>query len=89
MNLTITQTNQRKTNPFLEVLRNRNFRLLWIGEAISVLGDHFYLHRCPAVVRPASDGRCTRDGRGPGFGSCPARFAHAHRRRTVRPFPAA
>lgn len=50
MNLTITQTNERKTNPFLEILRIRNFRLLWIGEAISVLGDHFYIIALPWLV---------------------------------------
>jgi hypothetical protein len=50
MNLTITQTNERKTNPFLEILRIRNFRLLWIGEAISVLGDHFYIVALPWLV---------------------------------------
>ena len=47
MNLTVTQINERKPNPLLEVLRNRNFRLLWIGEAISVLGDHFYIVALP------------------------------------------
>ena len=50
MNLTITQTNEGKANPFLKVLRNRNFRLLWIGEAISVLGDHFYIVALPWLV---------------------------------------
>jgi Na+/melibiose symporter-like transporter len=50
MNLTSTQTNQRQTNQFLEVFRNRNFRLLWIGEAISVFGDHFYIVALPWLV---------------------------------------
>lgn len=50
MNLTITQTNELKTNLFLGVLRNRNFSLLWIGEAISVLGDHFYIVALPWLV---------------------------------------
>ena len=50
MNLTITQTNERKSNPLLEILRNRNFRLLWIGEAVSVLGDHFYIVALPWLV---------------------------------------
>lgn len=27
----------------INILRNRNFRLLWIGEAISLLGDQFYM----------------------------------------------
>jgi hypothetical protein len=50
MNLTISQTNERKTNPFIEILRIRNFRLLWIGEAISVFGDHFYIVALPWLV---------------------------------------
>lgn len=29
------------------VLQNRNFRLLWIGEGISLLGDQFYLIALP------------------------------------------
>ncbi len=32
------------------VLRIRNFRLLWIGEAISLLGDQFYLIARPWLV---------------------------------------
>ena len=32
------------------VLRNRNFRLLWIGEGISLLGDQFYLIALPWLV---------------------------------------
>jgi len=32
------------------VLRNRNFRLLWIGESISLLGDQFYLIALPWLV---------------------------------------
>jgi MFS family permease len=31
-------------------LRNRNFRLLWGGEAISLLGDQFYLIALPWLV---------------------------------------
>jgi hypothetical protein len=31
------------------ILRIRNFRLLWIGEGISLLGDQFYLLRCPGL----------------------------------------
>ena len=38
---TMTQTNENKVSPFGEVLGNRNFRLLWIGEGVSVLSDHF------------------------------------------------
>src|SRR5512143_1369252 len=34
----------------LDVLRLRNFRLLWIGEGISLLGDQFYLIALPWLV---------------------------------------
>ncbi len=33
-----------------EVFRNRGFRLLWTGEAISLLGDQFYLIALPWLV---------------------------------------
>ena len=46
---TMTQTETR-TSPFREVLGNPNFRLLWIGEGISVLGDHFYMIALPWLV---------------------------------------
>lgn len=36
--------------PPMHVLRNRNFRLLWIGEGISLLGDQFYLIALPWLV---------------------------------------
>src|SRR5512139_2139502 len=32
------------------VLQNRNFRMLWIGEGISLLGDQFYLIALPWLV---------------------------------------
>jgi MFS family permease len=32
------------------VLRNRNFRLLWFGEGISLLGDQFYMIALPWLV---------------------------------------
>lgn len=38
-----------KTSP-ASVLRIRNFRLLWIGEGISLLGDQFYLIALPWLV---------------------------------------
>jgi len=40
----------RKSYRFLDVLRNRNFRLLWMGEGISLLGDQFYLIALPWLV---------------------------------------
>jgi MFS family permease len=39
-------TNASPTN----VLRNRNFRMLWIGEGISLLGDQFYMIALPWLV---------------------------------------
>jgi hypothetical protein len=33
-----------------EILRNRNFRLLWTGEGISLIGDQFYLIALPWLV---------------------------------------
>ena len=48
---TRTQTNEsKKTSLFGEVLDNRDFRLLWIGEGVSVLGDHFYMIALPWLV---------------------------------------
>src|SRR5512134_1993896 len=47
---TMTQAAEIKTSPFKEVWGNRNFRLLWIGEAVSVLGDHFYMIALPWLV---------------------------------------
>jgi MFS family permease len=41
---------ESKTSPVREVLGNRNFRLLWIGEGVSVLGDHFYMIALPWLV---------------------------------------
>lgn len=41
---------ETKTNPFREVIGNYNFRLLWVGEGISVLGDHFYMIALPWLV---------------------------------------
>ena len=40
---------QRGASP-LGLLRNHNFRLLWGGEAISLLGDQFYLIALPWLV---------------------------------------
>lgn len=45
-----TETQTSKTSPFREVLGNGHFRLLWIGEGVSVLGDHFYMIALPWLV---------------------------------------
>jgi MFS family permease len=34
----------------LAVLKSRNFRLLWLGEAVSMLGDQFYMIALPWLV---------------------------------------
>jgi MFS family permease len=48
-----TKTNQLSQEPkgrMFDLLRLRNFRLLWIGEAISLIGDQFYLIALPWLV---------------------------------------
>ncbi len=37
-------------NNISEVLQNKNFRLLWAGQAISLLGDQFYLIALPWLI---------------------------------------
>src|SRR5579885_2606021 len=37
-------------SPLLGVLRRGNFRLLWIGQGISLLGDQFYMIALPWLV---------------------------------------
>lgn len=49
--MTDTLSLKEKNNTLpMPVLRNRNFRLLWIGEGISLLGDQFYLIALPWLV---------------------------------------
>ena len=56
---TRTQTNESKrTSLFGEVLDNRDFRLLWIGEGVSVLGDHFYMITTQTLPQPEASLRC-------------------------------
>jgi len=43
-------TFEQTPSPMKRVLGNRNFRLLWIGEGISLLGDQFYLIALPWLV---------------------------------------
>ena len=33
-----------------EIFQNRNFRLLWAGEGVSLIGDQFYLIALPWLV---------------------------------------
>jgi MFS family permease len=46
----LDQESETSTSVPTNVLRNRNFRLLWIGEGISLLGDQFYLIALPWLV---------------------------------------
>ena len=41
---------KKSTSPFRHLLANRDFRLLWIGEAISLLGDQFHMIALPWLV---------------------------------------
>lgn len=50
MNTSIQVSEPGESNPYKEVLGNRNFRLLWIGEGVSILGDHFYMIALPWLV---------------------------------------
>jgi hypothetical protein len=49
-NQEIERNMNRRGASALGLLRNRNFRLLWVGEAISLLGDQFYLIALPWLV---------------------------------------
>ena len=47
----IRPTSEKKSaSPFRHLLANRDFRLLWIGEAISLLGDQFHMIALPWLV---------------------------------------
>jgi MFS family permease len=43
-------TSSKPRNPMLDVLGKRNFRLLWIGQGTSLLGDQFALIALPWLV---------------------------------------
>ena len=44
----------KTTHPFARALSNRNFRLLWVGGSVSVLGSQFSLIALPwLVLQPA------------------------------------
>lgn len=47
---TSKSSNERGIHGMLEMLKERNFRLLWIGETISLLGDQFTLIALPWLV---------------------------------------
>lgn len=45
-----TEKIQESENSFRAILRLRNFRLIWLGEGISMLGDQFYMIALPWLV---------------------------------------
>lgn len=47
--LSLDKNAETKVSP-INVLKIRNFRLLWIGEGISLLGDQFYMIALPWLV---------------------------------------
>jgi MFS family permease len=47
--LSLDTKHETKVSP-INVLKIRNFRLLWIGEGISLLGDQFYMIALPWLV---------------------------------------
>ena len=49
-------------SPSKSVLGLRNFRLLWLGEGISVLGDQFYMIALPWLVLQLTDGDALATG---------------------------
>jgi MFS family permease len=48
--MTTVLTSSKPRNPMLDVLGQRNFRLLWIGQGTSLLGDQFALIALPWLV---------------------------------------
>ena len=45
-------TSSKPRNPMLDVIGQRNFRLLWIGQGTSLLGDQFALIAPLAILVP-------------------------------------
>ncbi len=60
--MTEPRNQQEKTSSPLAVLRGRDFRLLWIGEGISVLGDQFYMIALPWLVLQLTNGNALATG---------------------------
>lgn len=45
-----TEVPEKTASPMKEIFGNRDFRLLWLGEAISLLGDQFHMIALPWLV---------------------------------------
>jgi hypothetical protein len=50
METSIPSTQIKARNPMAAVMASRNFRLLWMGQGTSLLGDQFYLIAMPWLV---------------------------------------
>jgi hypothetical protein len=50
MDTTLSSTQIKTRNPMAAVMASRNFRLLWMGQGTSLLGDQFYLIAMPWLV---------------------------------------
>jgi MFS family permease len=50
MNAELTSVQLKTRNPVAALMASRNFRLLWIGQGTSLLGDQFYLIAMPWLV---------------------------------------
>lgn len=48
--MTAAITSSKPRNPLLDVLGQCNFRLLWIGQGTSLLGDQFAMIALPWLV---------------------------------------
>jgi hypothetical protein len=50
MESTVVSSRIKTRNPMAAVMASRNFRLLWLGQGTSLLGDQFYLIAMPWLV---------------------------------------
>ncbi|HVP21623.1 MAG TPA: hypothetical protein VMS73_07145 [Anaerolineaceae bacterium] len=50
METTISSTQTKIRKPMVAVMASCNFRMLWLGQSTSLLGDQFYLIAMPWLV---------------------------------------